>query len=84
MKYSTQTEMKDQAYYILIVFKDKDNLGKHYPNEYKSFKNALNKYNELKNSGLYECVILRKEEVFLRNPKTEISCSSPIERWKAV
>lgn len=82
MKYSNRTEMKDQTYYTLFVFKDKNNLGERYKNEYKSFKNAIKKFTELKVSGLYQCVVLRKEEVFLRNPKTEISSSSPVKRWE--
>ena len=82
MKYSSQTEMKDQSYYILIVFKDKNKFGEHYKNEYKTFRNAMKRFTELKNSGLYQCVTLRKEEVFLRNPNTEISSSSPIEIWE--
>lgn len=82
MKYSSQTEMRDQTYYTLFVFKDKNNWGERYKNEYKSFKNAMKKFTELKDSGLYQCVILRKEEVFFRNPKTEISSSCPVERWE--
>lgn len=82
MKYSNQTEMKDQTYYILITFKDKNALGCRYSKEYKRYENGMKKFTELKNSGLFQCVILRKEEVFLRTPTTEISSSSPIEFWE--
>lgn len=78
MKYSNQSVMKNQTYYILVVFKDKTKMGEHYPNEYKRYKCAAHKFNELRNSGLYQSVILRKEEVFLRTPTQEISSSTVV------
>ena len=83
MKYSHKTFLKNQIYYVLVVFKDKNNYGEQYPNEYKTLKNALKKFAELKASGLYQMVTLRKEEVWLRSPNTELSSSSPIEQWEA-
>jgi hypothetical protein len=53
-------------------------MGEHYPNEYKRYKCAAHKFNELRNSGLYQSVILRKEEVFLRTPTQEISSSTVV------
>lgn len=83
MRYSSIPNMKNQVYYTLYVWDNKHKSGKGVKSEYKQESNALKKFEELVNSGRYEYIMLRKEEVFLRTPDTEISCSSPIKRWEA-
>lgn len=83
MKYSNAINLKDFTYYTLIVWDNKHKTGKGVKTEYKRESNAIKKFEELVNSGFYECVMLRKEEVFLRTPDAEISCSSPMKRWEA-
>ena len=82
MKYSNQSVMKNQTFYTLTVWDKKNSYGKGVKSEYKRECNALKKFDELIKSGLYECVMLRKEDVYLRTPTTEISSSSPIKRWE--
>ena len=82
MRYSNATLMKNQTYYTIYVWTDKNAMGKGLKSEYKREENAIKKFDELTKSGLYDCVVLRKEEVFLRTPSTEISSSSPIKRWE--
>ena len=83
MNYSNATFMKNQTYYTLHVWKPNHDYGKSLRSEYKREVNALKKFDELVKSGLYTCVMLRKEEVYLRTPTTEISSSSPMKKWEA-
>lgn len=81
MKYSGLKELKDVTYYSIILFKNKDKTGESYGKEYKKLNNAFKKFDELKKSGLFECVILRKHEIFLRNANNEFSSHSVVERF---
>ena len=70
------------VYYKLVVFKDKTHNGEMQPNQYKRLSNAESKFESLIKSGLYEVVILRREDVYKRTPTCEISTSSPIKKWE--
>lgn len=70
------------VYYKLVVFKDKTHNGEMLPNQYKRLSNAEIKFESLIKSGLYEVVILRREDVYKRTPTCEISTSSPIKKWE--
>lgn len=78
MKYSNIPVLKDTTYYIIVVFKDKNKSGETIPNEYKRYRCAARKFNELRDSGLYQCINLRKVEVVTRTPTSEISVSSVV------
>jgi|GEM_PF-5993157 hypothetical protein len=65
------------TYFILVVFEDKNKWGKTLPNKYKRKFDAEKQFESLVNSGLYECVMIRKEE------KTPYYFSSaPYKRWE--
>lgn len=84
MRYSKIPVMKNQTYYILVVFKDKNKSGKTISNEYKKESNAVKKFKELIKSGLYERVMIRKEDIVSRyDGVCEISISSPYKKWEA-
>ena len=70
------------VYYKLVVFKDKTHNGEMLPNQYKRLSNAENKFESLAKSGLYEVVMLRREDVYKRTPTCEISISSLIKKWE--
>lgn len=63
--------------YTLTIFKDKHKMGETLKNVYKRLPNAEQKFINLVNSGAFECVVLRRNEVSTHG--SEIS--SPIKIW---
>ena len=77
------TSMRDQVYYTIQMWVDRTKLGGTLTTIYWRKANALRRMNQLIDSGLYEMVVIRKEEVWYREPNTtEISASTVEEKWE--
>ena len=76
-----QTDMRDKTYYTLNMFPKDGGSGKEYPNIFWRKGNAMRQMQREIAKGIYRCVILRRNEVWLRNANNEYSISSGIEKW---
>lgn len=75
-------ELKDVVYYIVAMWANKNCRGETFLIAYKRKINAKKRMNNLIQSGSYERVIMREEDVTIRNATMEISSSNPIEIWE--
>lgn len=82
MKYSKLECMKDKTYYTINLWTDRNKMGTDFKNEYIRINNAIKTVEKLKNSGVYECIIIRKHEVTYRDQNNEFSCSSVFRVWE--
>ena len=67
---------KNIIYYSITFFKDPNKRGKTLDNVYKTEAGALKKARSLKAEAPEAFVIIRKEEIFLRDYNNEYSAST--------
>ena len=72
-----------KRYYSIQVWEDKNNWGSTIKNKYKTLGGAFKKLLALAGSGMYESIMIRKEEIYVDTAKACISISSPIKCWEA-
>lgn len=80
MKYSNKN-MKDTKYFTIHAW-DESAVMATYSNDYMYKSNAEKAFNTLVASGKYHTIMMRIEDVTLRNEETEISSSSPFKQYK--
>lgn len=76
--------VKDLTYYQCYVWSDKTKMGHEDGRLYKTKANAEKRMAKLIASGKYESVVLRKEEVWLRDEDNEFSASGVEAKWEVV
>ena len=75
--------LKDFTYYHITIFDNANKPGRDYPNAYKTEKNAAKAAQRLIDSGNYELIVLRREEVISQIPYIEYyAINSPIKTLK--
>ena len=74
--------IKNAVFYRCFTWEDKTGRGKTDARKYKTKSRASRRMKELIDSGQYECVMMRKEEIFFRDETNEFSASSPEEKWE--
>ena len=74
-------EIKDFTYYSIHLWPDINKPGITYKIAYKREKNAGKMAVKLIDSGLYESLVLRKNEVIKRDINNDYSISSPVYAW---
>lgn len=76
------SEMKGKVYYTLTLFTKGKRCGDDYRNIFWRQGNAKRILKKLSQTGLYRSIILRKNEIWLRDATNEYSCSTPIAVWE--
>ncbi len=75
--------LNDFTYYTITIFADSNKPGKTYPKAYKTERNAIKTAENLFNTGNYDIVMLRRQEIIKQVPGiTDFSISSPIKEYK--
>lgn len=75
--------LKDFTYYHITIFDNANKPGRDYPNAYKTEKNAAKAAQRLIESGNYELIVLRRQEVISQIPYIEYyAINSPIKTFK--
>ena len=74
--------LNDFTYYHITIFDNANKPGRDYENAYKTEKNATKAAQRLIDSGNYELIVLRREEVISQIPHKEYySINSPIRSF---
>lgn len=76
------TNMKDKVYYTLNMWTDKTKMGSEYVNIFWRKGNAKRVMQKMIDSGLYQMIVMRRNEIWFRNPTNEFSCSGVEEKWE--
>jgi hypothetical protein len=71
-----------KIYYKIIVFPREQKQGKGIEENFQNENEALEKFNKLENSGKFDIIVLRKEEIFKDTKKAFIGISSPIKIYR--
>lgn len=77
-----RTPMREKTYYTLNMFPKDGGNGTEYPNIFWRIGNARRQMQKEISKGIYGCVILRRNEVWLRDSQNDYSISSGIEKWE--
>lgn len=70
-------EIRDKTFYSVIGFKNPGEWATFHKDDYVRLGNARRVAENLKQQG-FDHVVIRREEIFLRNEHNEFSSSSPI------
>ena len=70
-------EIRDKTFYAVVGFKNPGEWAAFHKDNYVRFGNAKRVAENLKQQG-FDHVVIRREEIFLRNEHNEFSSSSPI------
>lgn len=81
LKKLERSEIKDMKYYTITIFQSNGKNGVMHPIAYSRIGNARNAIKRLVNVNNCHALILREEDIFVRNENTEISSSTPIEKY---
>ena len=72
--------IRDKVFYCVVGFKDAAKMATFHKDDYVKKGNAQRTARQLVEHG-FEEVMLRREEVWLRNDDNEFSSSTPIEKY---
>lgn len=70
--------IEDKIFYAVVGFKSKNEQATFYKDKYIRRGNARRVAGNLLKKG-YECVVIRKEEIFLQDDNNDFSASSVLE-----
>lgn len=72
------------VYYTIVKFPRWNEYGNEHNTAYKTRYNAEKAAQKMIDSGLYDLITIRREEVTRRDDNSEISCSGLIQRlWRS-
>jgi len=74
--------LENTVYYTIHLWKNVHDWGETYPIAYLKRGNADRIAEKLWDTGNFECITVRREDVVRRNPKCEISTSSVVKHYR--